>query len=63
MGFGDDDISGLSDRLVDGVTVWGDLDTIVRRLTEYRTAGADQIVVQLERLPREWWGRLAEALR
>jgi probable F420-dependent oxidoreductase len=63
MGFVDDDISGLSDRLVDALTVWGDFDTIARRITEYRTAGADQVVVQLEGLPNEWWGRLAEAVR
>jgi hypothetical protein len=62
MGFGDDDLSGLSDRLVDGVTVWGDADTIVRRIGEYRAAGADQVVVQLGRLSKEWWARLAEAV-
>jgi probable F420-dependent oxidoreductase len=62
MGFGDDDIAELSNRLVDGVTVRGDLDAIVGRMEEYRAAGADQIVVQLGRLPREWWGRLAEAV-
>jgi probable F420-dependent oxidoreductase len=59
MGFGDDDLSGLSDRLVDGVTVWGDADTIARRIGEYRAAGADQVVVRLDRLPRDWWSRLA----
>ena len=63
MGFGDDDIADLSNRLIDGVTVWGDLDAIVARIGEYRAAGADQIVVQLGRLPREWWRRLAEAAR
>jgi probable F420-dependent oxidoreductase len=63
MGFGDDDLSGLSDRLVDGVTVWGDADTIVQRIGEYRAAGADQVVVQLGRLSKEWWVRLAEAVR
>jgi probable F420-dependent oxidoreductase len=63
MGFGEDDISGLSDRLVDGVVAWGDLDTVVRRIGEYRAAGADQVVVQLGRLPKEWWARLAEAVR
>jgi probable F420-dependent oxidoreductase len=63
MGFGDDDLSGLSDRLVDGVTVWGDADTIVRRIGEYRAAGADQVVVQLGRLSKEWWKRLADAVR
>ena len=63
MGFGDDDISGLSDRLVDGVTIRGDLDAIVKRIGEYRAAGADQVVVQLGRLSKEWWARLAEAVR
>lgn len=63
MGFDEGDISGLSDRLVDGVTAWGDLDAVVRRIGEYRAAGADQIVVQLGRLPRDWWSRLAEAVR
>lgn len=62
MGFGDDDISGLSNRLVDGVTIWGDLDAVARRIGEYRAAGADQVVVQLGRLSREWWARLAEAV-
>jgi probable F420-dependent oxidoreductase len=63
MGFRDDDIDGLSDRLVDGVTAWGDLDTIVRRIGEYHAAGADQVVVQLNSLPTEWVSRLAEAVR
>jgi probable F420-dependent oxidoreductase len=63
MGFGEDDIAGLSDRLVDGVIARGDLDTIVRRIGEYRAAGADQVVVSLDRLSRDWWARLAEALR
>jgi probable F420-dependent oxidoreductase len=63
MGFGDDDIALLSDRLIDGLTVWGDLDAIVRRIGEYRAAGADQIVVQMGRLSKEWRARLAEALR
>jgi len=63
MGFTDADVADLSDRLVDGVTVWGDFDTVVARLREYRAAGADQVVVPLDGLPREWWPRLAEALR
>jgi probable F420-dependent oxidoreductase len=63
MGFTDADIADLSDRLVDGVMVRGDFDTVVARLREYRAAGADQVVVSLDGLPREWWPRLAEALR
>jgi len=62
MGFTDEDLADLSDRLVDAVAVWGDFDTVAARLGEYRAAGADQVVVQLDGLPREWWPRLAEAL-
>jgi probable F420-dependent oxidoreductase len=63
MGFTEADVADLSDRLVDGVSVRGDFDTIVARLLEYRAAGADQVVVPLDGLPREWWPRLAEAVR
>ncbi|ADJ44588.1 hypothetical protein AMES_2766 [Amycolatopsis mediterranei S699] len=62
MGFTDADIADLSDRLVDGLTVWGDFDTVVARLQEYRDAGADQVVVPLGGLPREWWPELVKAL-
>lgn len=62
MGFSDADITGLSDRLVDGLTVWGDFDGVVARLREYRAAGADQVVVPLGGLPREWWPELVKAL-
>jgi probable F420-dependent oxidoreductase len=62
MGFTDGDIADLSDRLVDGVTVWGDLDTVVRRLTEYRAAGADQVVIQLGGVQDEWRAHLPTAL-
>ncbi|MEU0534587.1 TIGR03620 family F420-dependent LLM class oxidoreductase [Amycolatopsis tolypomycina] len=62
MGFTDADIADLSDRLVDGLTVWGDFDAVVARLREYRAAGADQVVVPLDGLPREWWPELVKAL-
>ncbi|QKV79632.1 TIGR03620 family F420-dependent LLM class oxidoreductase [Amycolatopsis sp. Hca4] len=62
MGFTDADIADRSDRLVDGLTVWGDLDGVVARLREYRAAGADQVVVPLDGVPREWWPELVKAL-
>lgn len=62
MGFTDDDIAGLSDRLVDGVTVWGDFDAVLGRLREYQDAGADQLVIQVDALPRDWWSALAETI-
>lgn len=63
MGFSESDVADLSDRLVDALTVWGDFDRVVSRLTEYRAAGADQVVVQLEGVPHEWWAGLAGAIR
>jgi probable F420-dependent oxidoreductase len=62
MGFTEADIADLSDRLVDGLTVWGDFDAVAARLREYRAAGADQVVLQLDGLPREWWPELVKAL-
>lgn len=62
MGFTESEINGLSDRFVDGVTVWGDLDTVIGRLREYRAAGADQIVVHLDGLPAEWRAALPREL-
>jgi probable F420-dependent oxidoreductase len=45
MGFTDADIDQASDRLVDAVSVWGDLDDIGARVTGQRGAGADQVVL------------------
>jgi hypothetical protein len=42
--------------------VWGDFDAVAARLREYRAAGADQVVVPLDGLPREWWPELVTAL-
>lgn len=42
MGFTEEDITQLSDRLVNALVAWGDLDTIARRISEYRAAGADR---------------------
>ena len=47
QGFSEADIDDVSDRLLDGITAWGDLETIAARLAEYRAAGADQVVVRL----------------
>lgn len=45
MGLSAGDISGLSDRLVDALIAWGDIDSIVDRITSHLQAGADQVVV------------------
>jgi probable F420-dependent oxidoreductase len=64
QGFSESDIDDVSDRLLDGITAWGDLESIAARFGEYRAAGADQVVVRLLGADDEhaWQARLAEAL-
>ena len=45
MGFTEDDVSDLSDRLVDELVAWGDEDAIAARINDYRAAGADHVVL------------------
>jgi len=48
LGFGDDDLAGGgSDRLVDAVVAWGDLDAITTRVREHYEAGADHVCIQV----------------
>lgn len=66
-GFTEEDVTSVSDRLVDAVVVWGDEQTIARRVAEHRDAGADHVCVQvldadLAVFPREQWRRLAPVL-
>jgi probable F420-dependent oxidoreductase len=67
LGYGDDDLSGPSDRLVDAIVAWGDEDAVVARVKAHHDAGADHVCVQhlVERageVPIEAWRRLADAL-
>ena len=68
MGFSDEEITQLSDRLVDAVVAWGDLDTVAARVSEQLGAGADQVVLSVlaagpqGSLPVEQWRQLARAL-
>jgi probable F420-dependent oxidoreductase len=64
QGFSEPDIDDVTDRLLDNITAWGELDSIVARVTEYRAAGADQVVIRLLGADDElaWQRRLAEAL-
>ena len=48
MGFTDSDADQLSDRLVDAVSVWGDLDGIAARIAAHRAAGADHVVLSVQ---------------
>ena len=68
FGITDDDIAdGGSDRLVDTLVAWGDVDVIRARVQAHLDAGADHVAVQVltpERgtLPLEDWQKLASAL-
>jgi hypothetical protein len=64
QGFSEPDIDEVSDRLLDGITAWGELDSIAARVAEYRAAGADQVVLRILGADDEqaWQARLAGAL-
>ena len=48
LGWADEDIANDgSDRLIDAVVAWGDVDTIVERVRAHLDAGADHVCVQL----------------
>lgn len=65
-GFGDADFAGNgSDRLVDAVVAWGDIDSVMRRIDDQRQAGADHVCVQvvvddLRGLPLQQWHDLSD---
>jgi probable F420-dependent oxidoreductase len=67
IGFDRADIeNGGSDRLVDALVAWGDVDAIHAKVDAQRAAGADHVAIQVvtpdaAQLPREQWRRLAAA--
>ncbi|KUN97445.1 TIGR03620 family F420-dependent LLM class oxidoreductase [Streptomyces caeruleatus] len=68
LGYADEEIAhGGSDRLVDDLVFWGDLDTVADKLRAHVRAGADHVAVQVigtepggSAMPH--WRRLGEAL-
>lgn len=67
LGFSEADFAdGGSDRLIDALVAWGDVDSVVRRVTQHHEAGADHVNLQAlsdaPGLPRQEWRRLADAL-
>jgi probable F420-dependent oxidoreductase len=48
LGFGDDDLGDPpSERLLDALVAWGDVDTIAARIAAHHDAGADHVAVQV----------------
>jgi len=66
LGFTETDVAEQSDRLVDAIVAWGDLDAIRARIQAHHDAGADHVAVQVlsprGELPVAQWRRLADAL-
>jgi probable F420-dependent oxidoreductase len=68
MGFAEDEIAQLSNRLVDAVVAWGDLDAEGARVAAHLRAGADQVALSVVSaappgaLPVQQWRQLAKAL-
>jgi probable F420-dependent oxidoreductase len=69
LGFVEDDLrDGGSDRLVDAVFAWGDLDAVRDRVAAHHQAGADHVALQVitadrTQLPRRQWRELAAVVR
>jgi probable F420-dependent oxidoreductase len=66
LGFSEEDVTQVSDRLFDAIIAWGDEDAIMRRIAEHRAAGADHVCVQVlladpRAFPRAEWRRIAAA--
>ncbi|HEV3331983.1 MAG TPA: LLM class F420-dependent oxidoreductase [Bryobacteraceae bacterium] len=68
LGFADADFQdGGSDRLIDAIVAWGDLDAIRKRVEAHHAAGADHVCIQVltadpKALPLPEWRELAPAL-
>jgi probable F420-dependent oxidoreductase len=68
LGYAEEDVAGAgSDRLVDDIVAWGDLDAVGSRVLAHFEAGADHVCVQViaedqRALPMDEWSALAGQL-
>jgi len=47
LGYTEEDITQCSDRLVDAIVVWGDVETVRARVQAHHDAGADHVCLQV----------------
>ena len=66
LGYSEEEITNMDDRLVDAIIAWGSVDDIAARVRAHRDAGASHVCVQVLRADREAptdeWRELAAAL-
>jgi probable F420-dependent oxidoreductase len=68
LGFGDADLVGSgTDRLVDAIVAWGDMNAVIDRVRAHQSAGANHVCLQVlppdpQALPMPQWRELASAL-
>ncbi len=66
LGFTEDEITNMDDRLVDAIVAWGTVDDVVARVRAHQDAGASHVCIQVLRPDREpptrEWAELASAL-
>ncbi len=72
LGYSQNDIAGPdkmpSDKMVDAIVVWGTFETIIKRINDHISAGANHVSVQVLSskagvLPTAQWRELAAALK
>lgn len=68
LGFAESDFAnGGSDRLIDAVIAWGDMKTVLSRIDQHRSAGADHVCIQVltenqDEFPLREYRQIASAL-
>jgi hypothetical protein len=68
LGFTEEDLAGSgSDRIVDAIVAWGDMNAITDRIRAHQSAGANHVCLQVltpdpQALPMPQWRELGFAL-